>query len=73
MSKIQAVRKELDLAFEARIRVRYTAEGALAAAIDAHREYIAGEVLASEFLPGEVTEPRDIEVEGQTFRFSVTT
>jgi isoleucyl-tRNA synthetase len=73
VSKIQAVRKELDLAFEARIRVRYAAEGALAAAIDAHRDYIAGEVLASELAPGEVTEPREIEVEGQTFRFSVTT
>lgn len=43
---IQAERKKADLAYADRIRVRYRVDAAMAAAIDAHRGWIAGETLA---------------------------
>ena len=44
--RIQAARKDLDLHYADRIRVRYHADGELAAAIATHAEWIAGETLA---------------------------
>jgi isoleucyl-tRNA synthetase len=46
--RIQAARKDQDLDYADRIRVRYQASGALAEAIATHREWIAGETLALE-------------------------
>jgi isoleucyl-tRNA synthetase len=73
VSKIQAVRKELDLPFEARVVVRYRADAALAAALEAHRDYVAGEVLASALSAGEPEgELRELEIDGLKLAFSVT-
>jgi isoleucyl-tRNA synthetase len=46
VNRVQTARKEADLDYADRIRVRYAAGGPLAAAIATHREYIAGETLA---------------------------
>ncbi|MGE3619333.1 MAG: DUF5915 domain-containing protein, partial [Acidimicrobiia bacterium] len=45
------LRKELGLDLADRIAVRWSAEGNLAAAVEAHRSWIAGEVLATRFEP----------------------
>ena len=44
--RLQAARKEADLDYADRIRVRYRAAPELAAALAAHRDWIAGETLA---------------------------
>jgi isoleucyl-tRNA synthetase len=46
--RLQQRRKELDLEYDARIRVTYSADGELVQAIEAHRNYIMDEVLATE-------------------------
>jgi isoleucyl-tRNA synthetase len=46
VSRIQNQRKALDLEYVQRIAVQYTAPDELAAAIEAHTEYIQGETLA---------------------------
>ncbi len=72
VSKIQAVRKELDLPFEARIDVRYQADAALGSALEAHRDYVSGEVLAQTLQAGEPAgEVREIEIDGLKLTFSV--
>ncbi len=48
VNRIQTARKEADLDYAARIRVRYRAGDELARAIEAHRDWIAGETLARE-------------------------
>ena len=62
----------MDLPYEARIRVRYRADGPLAEAISKHAEWIAAETLAEDFAPGEPQgEVHESEVEGAVFAFSV--
>ena len=46
--RIQTARKDADLDYAARIRVRYAADEELGAAIATHRDWIAGETLAVE-------------------------
>ncbi len=48
VNRIQTARKEADLDYADRIRVRYRAGAELEAAIEAHRGWIAGETLAVE-------------------------
>ena len=60
VSKLQNLRKELKFEVTDRIRVAYSAEGAAADAFAAYRDYIAGEVLATEFAPGAGTTMLDI-------------
>jgi isoleucyl-tRNA synthetase len=45
--RLQAARKEADLDYADRIRVRYRAAGPLEEALGAHRDWIAGETLAT--------------------------
>jgi isoleucyl-tRNA synthetase len=52
VSRIQKARKSRDLAYDARIEVRYVAEGELAKAIEEHAAYIAGETLATSLSAG---------------------
>jgi isoleucyl-tRNA synthetase len=47
VSRIQAARKDADLDYADRIFVRFTAASELVAAIEAHRDWIAGETLAT--------------------------
>ncbi len=48
VNRIQTARKDADLDYADRIRVRYRADDALETAIDAHRDWIARETLALE-------------------------
>jgi isoleucyl-tRNA synthetase len=70
--RIQRARKEAALDYADRIEVRYTADEELAAAIEAHREWIAGETLAVELAPAdsELDSPAD-EIEGHAFAFTM--
>ncbi len=71
--RIQQARKGLDLPYEARITVRWEAEGTLAEAIAEHAERIASEVLAPDFQRGEPRGEHRFEehIEGERLRFSV--
>jgi len=72
VNRIQTARKKLDLPYEARIRVRYRAEGDLAEAVAAHAEHIAGETLATTLEPGEPAgESFEEDVEGHAFVFGI--
>jgi isoleucyl-tRNA synthetase len=71
---VQSARKDLDLDYADRIRVRYAAGAELAAAVAAHRDWIAGETLAAELAEagGELPpDAREASVEGDAFRFTV--
>jgi isoleucyl-tRNA synthetase len=72
VSKIQAARKQLDLAHEARIVIGYDADADLAAALAEHDAYVGGEVLATKLTPGlgEGTKT-ETDVDGQRFVFTV--
>lgn len=70
ISKIQSIRKQLDLPHEARIDVVYACDGVLGAAIDRHRDYIAGEVLAASMSHG-AAEVAEVDVDGHAFKLVV--
>ncbi|HVQ26036.1 MAG TPA: DUF5915 domain-containing protein, partial [Planctomycetota bacterium] len=53
VNRIQTARKDAALDYADRIRVRYAAAPELAAAIAAHRDWIAGETLAAEMTPAD--------------------
>jgi isoleucyl-tRNA synthetase len=68
INRLQRARKTMDLAYEARIAVRYAAEGELAQAIERNAEMIAGETLAVELKLGSAApgaHEEAVEVEGQ--------
>ncbi len=58
---INDLRKDQGFAISDRIHVRITAEGELGAAIDAHRDVIAAEVLAESLQPGAGVHPLDLD------------
>ncbi len=72
--RLQQARKRLDLPYEARIEVRWQAEGGLAEAIEEHAEAIAAEVLALSFERGAPHGEERFEerIDEETFRFSVS-
>ena len=72
VSKIQAARKALDLAFDARVKVSWAADGELAKALEEHAAYVAGEVLATSFVRGAVGDAKAEDVDGQALSFAVT-
>jgi isoleucyl-tRNA synthetase len=74
VNRIQTARKDADLDYADRIRVRYRAGGELARAIEDHRDWIAGETLAVE-LDGGATGGglRDAPVEDHDFAFTMET
>ncbi|MEZ4340152.1 MAG: isoleucine--tRNA ligase [Sandaracinaceae bacterium] len=53
VNRVQRARKDADLAFDARIALRYRADGELAAAIEEHAGYISTQVLATTLEAGE--------------------
>ncbi len=73
VNRIQRRRKDLDLPFDARIRVRYRAEPELAKAIAEQHGYIAAQTLAVALEPGEPAEGsvQQTDVEGSPFAFSI--
>jgi len=69
---IQAARKSLDLPYEARIEVTWSADAEVAEAITRHADYIAGETLAVRLAPGEVaSDAHGGDVEGEPLRFAI--
>jgi isoleucyl-tRNA synthetase len=71
---LNELRKELGFAIADRVRVRIEPTETLAAALTAHRDWIAGEVLASDFEVGPLTEAdrvQVLDVDGETVRVSV--
>jgi isoleucyl-tRNA synthetase len=71
--RLQSARKEADLDYADRIRVRYRADPELETAIDTHRRWIAGETLATELAAadGDAVELETNPVEGMNFAFSL--
>lgn len=74
INRIQRARKSMDLAYEARIFVRYVATGELAQAIEDHRNNITSETLSIELGPAgdePIGERHETEVEGAPLIFYV--
>ena len=66
VNRIQRGRKERGFEVSDRIRVRYRGEPELEGAIETHRDYIAGETLATDFAPGAVGDaPVDAVIDGK--------
>ncbi|MGB8330064.1 MAG: DUF5915 domain-containing protein, partial [Polyangiales bacterium] len=74
INRIQRSRKAMDLAYEARIRVVWNAEGDLARAIEEHAERIAAETLATALARGgtHVSSEHDTEIDGASLGLSIT-
>ncbi len=74
VSRVQGVRKTLDLPFDARITLLWAADGELARALDEHSAYVRGEVLAEEMGRGPGPgEAHTVDVEGASLTFWVQT
>ncbi len=74
INRIQRSRKAMDLAYEARIRVTWHAEGELAEAIEEHAERIGAETLATVLERGgsTVSSEHDTVVEGASLGLLIT-
>ena len=70
VNRIQRSRKELGLEVSDRIRVIYGGAPEVVAAVEAHREYVAGEVLAVEFGPGEA-DGFAAQIDGKAFTYGI--
>lgn len=74
VNRIQTARKEADLDYADRIRVRYRADEALAEAIETHRDWIAGETLAVALEPaGEGDALQEATVDEHALAFAIET
>ena len=74
VNRVQGLRKELDLDYADRIDVTIDAAGVLAAAIETHRDLIAGETLAASLTVGAPrpgASVKETDVEGQAVRIGV--
>ncbi|MEO0971975.1 MAG: isoleucine--tRNA ligase, partial [Pseudomonadota bacterium] len=71
VNRIQRSRKDLDFEVSDRIEVIYAAEGELAVAAEEHRDYIAGEVLATRFEVGEASE-LEAQIDGMALGYAIT-
>jgi len=69
---IQNIRKELDLDYSARITITYGGDPEVAGIFPKHADYIRGETLATELLPGlPEGEGEELKIEGKTCRVKV--
>ena len=68
---IQTARKDADLDYADRIRVRYEADPEIEAAVEAHREWIMGETLAVELAKADGAEMKSAPVEGRSFAYAI--
>jgi len=72
INRIQRARKAMDLAYEARIDVSWTADGELGDAIEEHAKRIAGETLATGFSKSvSATSEHDTEIAGTSLGLSI--
>ncbi len=69
VNRIQKARKDLDFNVADRIAVEYAVPATLAAAIEEHHDYIAGEVLALALAAGNASAGVEAEIEGEHVRF----
>jgi isoleucyl-tRNA synthetase len=74
INRIQRARKAMDLAYEARIEVSWSADGDLAQAIEEHAHRIAAETLATCFTQGgpDTRSEHDTEIDGTPLSLSIT-
>lgn len=74
INRLQRARKAMDLAYEARIDVSWSADGELAEAIEEHARRIASETLASSFTRGrpDTTSEHDTEIDESPLMLSIT-
>ncbi len=72
INRIQRARKTMDLAYEARIEVKWNADGELADAIEEHAARIAGETLATRFVRAAAgASEYDTEIDGNSLALSI--
>ncbi len=71
VSKIQNLRKELQFDVADRIHVQYTGSDELRKAIQQQGEKITAEVLALSMTEGEAPDMHEVEINGQTARFTI--
>ncbi|KAB2969146.1 MAG: isoleucine--tRNA ligase [Thermoanaerobaculia bacterium] len=71
VNRLQTARKETGLDYADRIRVRYRAAPALEAAIEAWRDWISGETLASAWAPLADDSGTSADVEGLALQFTI--
>jgi isoleucyl-tRNA synthetase len=73
VNRIQRARKTLDLAHEARIKLRYQADAELTAALTEHAEYVKAETLAVELTAAESGEGElnETDIDGAALKFWV--
>ena len=72
INRIQRARKTMNLAYEARIEVKWNAEGELAKAVEEHAARIAQETLASEFVrAADASGEHDSEIDGNPLTLSI--
>ena len=72
VNRIQKTRKEMGLNVADRIRVQFVADGELAVAIEEHRSYIEGEVLAVSLEESKEKGEHSFEVEGKSLELTIT-
>jgi isoleucyl-tRNA synthetase len=71
ISRVQGLRRDLDLDFTERIDIRYAATGELAAAIEANRELICAEVLARELVLDPLVGAHEFDLDGERLGVAV--
>ncbi|MEM7216742.1 MAG: isoleucine--tRNA ligase [Pseudomonadota bacterium] len=71
VNRVQQARKDKQFRVEDRIHLTVAGDDALLAAIDAHRDYIAGEVLALEIARGEPEVSTSAAIDGRELRFGL--
>lgn len=69
--RIQTMRKDMDLPYDARISLSISGDGPILLGIEAFKDYIVGETLADSLDIKESTEGKEWEIEGGTFRVKV--
>lgn len=71
---VQSMRRNLNLAFDDRIKLAFECEGLAAEALDAHADYIKSETLTVELVRGSLSAAaltEEQEIDGQTVRISM--
>ena len=71
VSHVQNMRKEADFEVTQRIRVTVAADDEMKAAVEAHREYVMGETLATELGFGECAGAAEAVLNGHTVAIKV--
>ncbi|EQC47322.1 isoleucine--tRNA ligase [Bacteriovorax sp. Seq25_V] len=72
VNRVQRTRKESGFNVEDRITIAYEASAKLASAIEAHKEHISKETLATSLTAQAVTDGIDFDVDGETLKIKLT-